>query len=103
MQKDTNTAKILCLLLRTGMPIKDACAFFNIPVIRNYIKNGGDLNKFETEVAKNILEVIEVVFGYSDNNKTETIASYKKDNIDTSEIINHMLIILFYRLKKENH
>lgn len=89
LMQNTDTAKILCLLLRTGMPIKDACAFFNIPVIRNYIKNGGDLNKFDN-LARNILQVIEDVFAYSDSNKSKTIASYKKDNINTSEIIDHI-------------
>jgi len=94
LMQDTNTAKILCLLLRTGMPIKDACAFFNIPMIRNYIRNGGDLNKFDG-LAKQILQVIEDVFAYSDSNKAKTIASYKKDNINTSEIIDHIAYSYF--------
>ena len=89
LMQNTETAKILCLLLRTGMPIKDACAFFNIPVIRNYLKAGKKLNKFAEEAEK-YLNIVETVFGYSDSNKKKTIDGYKTDNINTSEIVDHI-------------
>ena len=89
LMQNTETAKILCLLLRTGMPIKDACAFFNIPVIRNYLKVNKDITKFESE-AKRYLQVLEDVLGYTDSDKSKTVNSYKKDNINTSEIVTHI-------------
>ena len=69
LMQNTETAKILCLLLRTGMPIKDACAFFNIPVIRNYLKANKDITKFESE-ARRYLQVLEDVLGYTDSDKS---------------------------------
>lgn len=89
LMQNTETAKILCLLLRTGMPIKDACAFFNIPVIRNYLRANKDITKFESE-ARRYLQVLEDVLGYTDSDKSKTVNSYKKDDITTSEIVTHI-------------
>ena len=89
LMQNTDTAKILCLLLRTGMPIKDACAFFNIPVIRNYIKQGKNINKFADEALR-VLNVLENVLGISDNNKKATIGLLSTSDIITSEIIDQI-------------
>lgn len=94
LMQNTDTAKILCLLLRTGMPIKDACAFFNIPVIRDYIKQGKDISKFADEAVR-VLEVLENVFGISDNNKKATVGLLNTSNIVTSEIIDQITITHF--------
>lgn len=95
LMQNTDTAKILCLLLRTGMPIKDACAFFNIPIIRNYLKQGKDINDFGKAAVK-VLEVIEDVFTVSDSNKKATVAMLSTNNIITSEIIDQIHYTHFY-------
>jgi hypothetical protein len=94
LMQNTETAKILCLLLRTGMPIKDACAFFNIPVIRKYLKQGRDLKDI-TKYAERILQLLEDVFIVSDSNKKATVEKLNNSNIVTSEIIDQVTITHF--------
>ena len=89
LMQNKDTAKILCLLLRTGMPIKDACAFFSIPTIREYIKEGKDISKMLGQ-AFSILDTLEKVFLVTDGNKAFTLSSYAKDNISTVSIIDHI-------------
>ena len=97
LMQDTNTAKILCLLLRLGMPIKDACAIFNIPSIRGYINSDKSIKKVRNIAFKN-LSILDEIFNISNSDKYQTIQSYSTNNINTSNIIDH---IMFYQNNKE--
>lgn len=93
LMQDTNTAKILCLLLRLGMPIKDACAMFNIPSIRKYINTGEPIKKVGSIAYRN-LRILDTIFNVGQSNTYKWVESHKTDNIVTSSIIDH---IIFYQ------
>ena len=103
LMQNTDTAKVLCLLLRLGVPIEDACALFNVPAIRRIIKSGIPVNRVGSSIIDKYASVYDALakkFGgiRLDPNRYVLKHSRRKSNINTEEILE---TIIYYNTNEQ--
>ena len=97
LMQNTDSAKVLCLLLRLGMPIKDACAIFNVPEIRKMIASGTMVSNVGSTIVgsySGLYNKIVNIYGIGtklDTNTFQLTLGRRKENVSTTDIIKNIM------------